>query len=147
MEDNITIQALSCCNGAEERDMLILDVVRNNQSYVWEVFVPIGRSDYDQFLEEMKPAIFAEIDQKEAAWQALDPKTIVVTGIMGEEMVIPVAKSSVVKSENPDYYARRRAEYPSLAEQLDAFWKGLDSPEYVAMAQKIREIKLRHPKP
>jgi hypothetical protein len=44
-----------------------------------------------------------------------------------------------------DYADRRREEYPSLADQLDALWKGGADAE--AMRKKITEIKERFPKP
>jgi hypothetical protein len=44
----------------------------------------------------------------------------------------------------PDYYAKRREEYPSLAEQLDALWKG--GADMAAMMDKIKLIKAKYPK-
>lgn len=43
-----------------------------------------------------------------------------------------------------DYAAARRAEYPSLADQLDAFWKG--GAEVEAMRARVLAVKDRHPK-
>jgi hypothetical protein len=146
MEDNIVIKHLSSCNGEEERDLLTLEVTRKGEEYIWEVFVPVGRMDWDDFIAEVKPKVFSEIDEKVAIWEALEPKTVVSTGIMGEEIVRQISKHEIVKSENPDYYAKRRAEYPRLAEQLDALWKGTNSTEYIAMEQRILAIKSKYPK-
>jgi hypothetical protein len=46
---------------------------------------------------------------------------------MGEVITVDIEKSEIVKPEIPDYYAKRRAEYPSIGDQLDAFWKGGDA--------------------
>lgn len=44
-----------------------------------------------------------------------------------------------------DYAQRRRDEYPSLADQLDAFWKGGEEAE--AMRKRVLAVKARFPKP
>jgi hypothetical protein len=44
-----------------------------------------------------------------------------------------------------DYAARRRADFPSLGDQLDAFWKGGDEAE--AMRAIVMGVKARYPKP
>lgn len=44
-----------------------------------------------------------------------------------------------------DYAERRRKEYPPLAEQLDALWKG--GAEAEAMRQRILAVKAKYPKP
>lgn len=44
-----------------------------------------------------------------------------------------------------DYRERRRAEYPPIAEQLDAQWKGGEAAE--AMRQKVLAVKVKYPKP
>lgn len=43
-----------------------------------------------------------------------------------------------------DYAERRRAEYPSIAEQLDALWKG--GQDEADMRQLIASIKAKYPK-
>lgn len=48
-------------------------------------------------------------------------------------------------SEKPLAYAeKRRREYPSIGDQLDAIWKG--GTEMTAMARKIIAIKEKYPK-
>lgn len=44
-----------------------------------------------------------------------------------------------------DYRVRRRAEYPDIAEQLDAQWKGGEHAE--EMRDRVMEVKRRFPKP
>jgi hypothetical protein len=62
----------------------------------------------------------------------------------GEPRTVDIDKSEVVRPDNPDYYALRRAEYPSLADQLDAMWKGGEAA--TAMTAKIAEVKSKYPK-
>lgn len=42
------------------------------------------------------------------------------------------------------YQSKRAAEYPSIAEQLDAIWKGGDAAE--EMLAKVQAVKLKYPK-
>jgi len=42
-------------------------------------------------------------------------------------------------------YTMRKMNYPSLADQLDAFWKGGEEAEL--MKQKVLSVKARFPKP
>lgn len=44
-----------------------------------------------------------------------------------------------------DHAAKRREAYPSIADQLDALWKG--GAEMEAMRQAVLDVKLRIPKP
>lgn len=49
-----------------------------------------------------------------------------------------------------DYRARRAADYPPLAEQLDALWHAMDQgllPKVPAFYERIDAIKRRYPKP
>ena len=43
------------------------------------------------------------------------------------------------------YQAQRRPEYPSLADQLDALWKGGVAVE--EMKAKVEAVKAKYPKP
>lgn len=146
--DSVAIGGLQSGIPNEERAVALLSVVRNNQRYDWQVFVPLDAPDLGTFVSQVTPSIFADIDAKEAQWAALEPKTRTIEDpFTGQTTVVDIPKSEVVRPEIPDYYAKRRAEYPPLAEQLDAFWKGPDSAEYEAMLSKIREIKSKYPKP
>lgn len=55
-------------------------------------------------------------------------------------------KGEIVCPDIPDYYAKRRSEYPPLADQLDAFWKGEASQDYQNMLAKIQAVKNKYPK-
>jgi hypothetical protein len=155
LEDSFSLAGLMSGVEGEERALVLLDVVHNGQKYEWKAFVPPGTEDLGQFVEGIKAAVLAEIDAKEAAWEALDPKTRTIDdpfGITdfeggGASMVVPIDKSEVVCPEIPDYYAKRRAEYPPLSEQLDAFWKGPESQAYQGMLEKIAQVKAKYPKP
>lgn len=43
-----------------------------------------------------------------------------------------------------DYQRRRKAEYPPIEEQLDAFWKGGQAAE--DMRQRVLAVKEKYPK-
>jgi hypothetical protein len=104
-------------------------------------FVPPD-TDLATYIAASEARIKAEIDAKEALWAA-SPKMREVEGINGTQTVA-IDKSEIVCADNPDYYASRRAEYPALADQLDAMWKGADA--MTAMAAKIAAIKAKYPK-
>jgi hypothetical protein len=132
----------------ENRALAYLEVNHNNNVYNWQIFIPTGIESIDGFLASAQSSILNEIDAKEATWAALDPKTKTTTDpVTGESIEVPINKEEVVKPSIPDYYALRRNEYPSLGDQLDAIWKGLDSPAFLAMQDKIASIKAKYPKP
>ena len=142
---SISLEGLMSVGGDETRALAMVKVVHNEQTYDWQTFVPEG-VDLATYIEESEARIKAEIDAKEAEWEALDPKTKeIVDGIMGEVITVDIEKSEIVKPEIPDYYAKRRAEYPSIGDQLDAFWKGGDAA--TEMLAKIQAVKDKYPKP
>lgn len=131
----------------EERAWLSLLVEHNGQSYDWGIFIPVDNTmDLPTFLQSKEAEIYADIDRKEAEWEALSPKTReVFSAADGENNVVDIRKEEIVHPDNPDYYAKRRTEYPPLANQLDAIWKGGES--MTAMANLINSIKQKYPKP
>jgi len=130
----------------EERALAILQVTHNGQTYEWQAFVPPNTDDLGQFVAEITPRVLAEIDAKEAQWEALDPKTKTVEDVLsGETTVVDIPKTEIVRPDIPDYYAKRRAEYPPFAEQLDAVWKG--GQAQTDMLAKIQAVKQKYPKP
>lgn len=132
----------------ESRALAYLEVNHNNVVYNWQIFIPNDIENLQSYLESSKPSILADIDSKEAAWAALEPKTrMVLDPISGESIESPISKEEIVKPSIPDYYALRRNEYPSLGDQLDAVWKGLDSQSFVDMQAKISAVKAKYPKP
>ena len=139
----ISLEGLQSGVTGEDRAIAILKVEHNGQTYDWMTFV-LPNTDLATYIADSETRIKAEIDAKEAAWTALTPKTREIEGINGTETVA-IDKSEIVRADNPDYYASRRAEYPTLADQLDAMWKGGDA--MTAMAAKIAAVKQKYPKP
>lgn len=129
----------------EERALALVQVDHNGSSYDWQTYIPVG-VDLSTYIASSGPRLGAEIDAKEAEWAALDPKTREVTDPMtGNVTVVPIDKSEIVRPEIPDYYAKRRAEYPALGEQLDAMWKGGQAA--ADMQAEIQAVKNKYPKP
>lgn len=130
----------------ENRVLLLLKVHYNEQIYDWQIYAPLTTSDWAAFLEANKTKIKNQIDTKEAEWAALDPKTKVIEDEFGQETTVEIQKNEIVKADIPDYYAKRREEYPPIGDQLDALWKGVDSPEFSIVMSKIQEVKNKYPK-
>lgn len=132
----------------ENRALAHIEVQHNNITYNWQIFIPNNVTNIDEFLQLSSQFILNDIDTKEAEWVALDPKSQTITDpATGQPMEIPITKEEIVKPSIPDYYAMRRSEYPPLADQLDAMWKGLNSPAFLDMQAKIAAIKEKYPKP
>lgn len=141
---SVSLEGIASNIAGEERGLAYLKVTHNDQVYDWQIFIPPG-ADLQSYLASREAAIKADIDAKEAAWAALTPKTRDIEDPMtGETMTVDIDKSEIVRPDVPDYYAKRRAEYPSLGDQLDALWKGGDAAD--AMIAKIAEIKAKYPK-
>ena len=141
---SISLEGLMSPGGDEIRALAMLKVEHNGLMYDWQAFVP-PNTDLTTFITQSESVIKAQIDAKEAAWAALTPKTREVTDpLTGETKTVPIEKSEIVRPDIPDYYAKRRAEYPSLGDQLDALWKGGDAQ--TAMQAQIAAVKAKYPK-
>jgi hypothetical protein len=141
---SISLEGLMSPGGDETRALALLKVEHNGLTYDWQAYVP-PNTDLTTFIAQSEATIKAQIDAKEAAWGALTPKTREVTDpITGETTTVPIEKSEIVRPDIPDYYAKRRAEYPSLGDQLDALWKGGDAQ--TAMQAQIAAVKAKYPK-
>jgi hypothetical protein len=131
----------------EDRALAYLQVSHNNNNYNWEIFIPNNVENINEYLEERKQSILDDIDAKELLWTNLEPKTKTITDpLTGDNLVIDIDKSEIVKPNIPDYYCLRKKEYPSIGDQLDAFWKGTNSQDYINMQNKIVEVKAKYPK-
>lgn len=131
----------------EDRLFLYLKVIYNDNEYDWQIFCDNGVHFTDFLTDDIKQKIYTDIQNKENKWNELEPKYTVLTDpLTQEEIQVPINKEDIVKPDIPDYYAKRRAEYPAIGDQLDAFWKGPGSPEYVNMIEKINTIKNKYPK-
>ena len=131
----------------ENRALAYIEVQHNDNTYNWQIFIPSNIENIDQFLQSAQQSILNDIDQKELAWTELEPKTRTIDDPMtGQVTEVPISKEEIVKPSIPDYYALRRSEYPSLGDQLDAVWKGLDSQAFLDMQIKIASVKAKYPK-
>lgn len=141
---SISLEGLMSPGGDETRALAMLKVDHNGLMYDWQAFVP-PNTDLTTFIAQSETAIKAQIDAKEAAWAALTPKTMEVTDpITGETTTVPIEKSEIVRPDIPDYYAKRRSEYPSFGDQLDALWKGGEAQ--ANMQAQIAAVKAKYPK-
>jgi len=141
---SISLEGLMSPGGDETRALALLKVEHNGLTYDWQAGVP-PNTGLTTFMAQSETAIKAQIDAKEAAWAALTPKTREVTDpITGETTTVPIEKSEIVRPDIPDYYAKRRAEYPSLGDQLDALWKGGEAQ--ANMQAQIAAVKAKYPK-
>ena len=132
----------------ENRALAYIEVIYNDVKYDWQIFIPNNVENIDQFLQSAQQSIINDIYSKELVWAAIDPKTRTIQDPMTNENIeVPISKEEIVKPSIPDYYALRRSEYPSLGDQLDAMWKGLDSQAFSDMQAKIIAVKAKYPKP
>jgi hypothetical protein len=144
----IALTGLASNIEGESRALAYLEINHNNTVYNWQIFIPNDIENLQSYLESSKSSILADIDSKEAAWAALEPKTRMINDPMtGESIESPISKEEIVKPSIPDYYALRRNEYPSLGDQLDAMWKGLESQAFLNMQNTIAAVKAKYPKP
>lgn len=146
---DISLNGLYTPGGSEDRSIAYLKIEYNGNTYDWTVYLPsdIGMQ-LSEYIEYIKTSIQSDIDAKEAIWASLDPKTETIDDPFGGPPTVrDIDKSEIVHPDIPDYYAKRRAEYPPLNEQLGAIGKGVDSDEYKDILRKIEEVKAKYPKP
>jgi capsid portal protein len=147
--NQLVIKGIAPSNLQDDRTILILDVTFNDEIFDWQVRVPPSYTGiFSNYVDDISDQIFADIENKMTIWQNLSPKTQeIVIDNFGEEQIItvPIHQQDIVKPTYPDYYVLRANEYPSLAEQLDAVWKG-GIPQQ-NMQQRIDDIKAKYPKP
>jgi hypothetical protein len=106
--------------GIEDRSLIVFDVEYEGNTYPWSIYTIEGQT-IDQTIEYASPII----EQRIAGQLA------------NNETVVP---------DVPDYYAKRRVEYPAIGDQLGAIFKGLDSQDYIDMVAKIEAVKNKYPK-
>lgn len=149
--NNIVLRGVADGTLQDDRTRLVIDIYYNNEIFPWEVRIPpTYAGTFDEYLTEHAEEIYTDLATKLQAWEELNPKERQVpTGIWfgetEETITIPITRKEVVTPTYPDYYVLRANEYPPLAEQMDAFWKGGVSAE--AMQQCIVDIKNKYPKP
>lgn len=149
--NNIVLIGVANGTPQDDRTKLLIDIHYNNEIFPWEVRIPpTYTGTFDEYLTEHADEIYADLATKLQAWEDLDPKERQVpVGMMfgetEETITVPITREEVVTPTYPDYYVLRANEYPSVAEQMDAFWKGGAAAE--AMQQRILDIKNKYPKP
>jgi hypothetical protein len=143
MASVITLEGLRSVGGNEDRALADIKVVYNSLTYNWQIYIPRGTTNLDAFIEASKPNIELDIDNKEAAWTALTPKTrqIEEPPGSGNFITVDIQKEEIVRADVPDYIAIRRNLYPPTGDQLDALWKGPVSPDYNTILDEIDVIK------
>lgn len=141
---SISLEGIVSLGGNETRALAHLKIEHNNQTYEWQAFVP-PNTDLTSFMSQSEATIKTQIDAKEAEWAALTPKTRNINDpLTGETKTVPIEKSEIVRPDIPDYYAKRRSEYPSIGDQLDALWRG--GSAHTEMLAQIAAIKTKYPK-
>jgi hypothetical protein len=144
----ISLEGINTPGGNEERTIAYLNVEYNSNTYNWTIFVPNYVTNLSDFLQDANTVSVIEnqIQSKEDEWNALDPKTRTIEDpFMGESITIDIQKEEIVRPDIPDNYAKRRAEYPPITEQIAAMWKGPSSKDYETIQNKIRDIKNKYP--
>lgn len=143
--NQIAIRGIAPNNLNDDRTLLLLDVTFNGEVFAWETRIsPLYTGSFNNYIEENTDKIFSDIENKLELWETLSPKTreIVVEG--DEIITVAIERSEIVRPTYPDYYVLRKQEYPSIQEQLDAFWK--DGSVQQSMQQTIQNIKNKYPK-
>jgi hypothetical protein len=143
MASTITLEGLRSVGGDEDRALMDIKVIYNTLTYNWQIYVPRGTTDFNAFIEASKPNIELDIDNKEAAWAALTPKTREIESPPGSGnfITVDILKEEIVKPDIPDYIAIRRNLYPPVGDQLDAIWKGQVSADFNKMQDEIDVVK------
>lgn len=148
--NQIILNGIASGNSFDDRTLLILSVTLNDEVFEWSVRVhPSYTGSFGEYPQIYSDQIYADIQNKLNHWDALTPKTrdvVMDADVMGNEQTItvPIQRDEIVRPTYPDYYVFRAREYPSVAEQLDAYWKGGTAQQ--DMQQRIQNIKLKYPK-
>lgn len=143
--NSVILTGISPSEMGDNRTKLILGVEHEGEQFEWVLYVPPSITNaFQDYVDQNAAAVHADIAAKLQQWDDLEPKTkIIESDSMGETITVPIAREEIVCPTYPDYYVLRAREYPTLAEQLDAFWKGGAAAE--AMAKTISTIKNQYP--
>lgn len=148
MAFTVSLSGLRSLGGDETRALADLSVDYDGNLYNWQIYIPEGKGLQEHLSDQsVLDSIKADIDSKEAAWAALEPKTRTINDPFGGSNTVNINKEEIVRPDIPDYYALRRREYPSINDQLGAIFKGVDSAEFQLLSQKIAAVKAKYPKP
>jgi len=145
--NQLVIKGIAPSNLQDDRTLILLDVTYNDEVFAWETRMsPTFTGSFQSHIEAHSTTIYADIQNKLTEWENLSPKTRQINiGEFSDKIItVPITREEIVKPTYPDYYVLRANEYPSLAEQMDAVWKGNTAQQ--TMQEVINAIKLKYPK-
>ena len=144
--NDVRVVGIAQSDALDDRTLILLSVSYNGENFSWSIRMPrnfIG--SFQDFANSKAESIYSDIQNKLDQWNNLDPKTRdVLDHDTNTTYPVPITREEIVKPTYPDYYILRAREYPQIAEQLDAFWKGELALE--AMKNTIANIKSKYPK-
>ncbi len=136
----------------DDRTLLLLKVTYTKESVgvVDEVFdwflrmPPTFAGSFQDFIDLKEQLVYNDLYTKLQQWYDLDPKTRQIEIDPGVTVTVDIQREEIVCPTYPDYYVKRAMEYPTPANQLDAYWKG--GADRDAMQARIDAIKAKYPK-
>lgn len=139
MPNEIVLKGITDSDG---RILAYLDVTFNDVKYDWATYIPQGVGLDWIYIQEIQDKIYSEIADKLLMWDNLDPKTRVIEDPFGgENTIVDIDISEIVKPEIPDYWILRSKNYPKIGDQLDAIWKGSENKSYWDILDQITNVK------
>jgi len=150
--NSISIAGIAQSSQYDDRTPIYLDVIYTNEvlnvyneNFHWTIYMPpTYTGSFQDYVDLKEQLVYDDIDSKLQEWNSLTPKTKEVETIGGEFITVDIQKEEIVRPTYPDYYVKRAMEYPTPANQLDAYWKG--SPDRENMQATIEAIKVKYPK-
>lgn len=117
-----------------------------DEVFDWSLHMPPTCPDsLAEFIASKEQLVYNDIENKLQQWHDLNPKTREIEGTSPEEIItVDIQRNEIVCPTYPDYYVKRAMEYPTPANQLDAYWKG--GADRDAMQARIDAIKAKYPK-
>ena len=117
-----------------------------DEVFDWSLHMPPTCPDsLAEFIASKDQLVYNDIENKLQQWHDLNPKTREIEGTSPEEIItVDIQREEIVCPTYPDYYVKRAMEYPTPANQLDAYWKG--GADRDAMQARIDAIKAKYPK-
>ena len=150
--NSISLAGIAQASYHDDRTPLYLTVIYSNEelnihdeTFSWVIYMPpTYTGSFEDFISLKEQAVYDDITNKLQQWNNLSPKTKEVQLLSGEIITVDIQREEIVCPTYPDYYVKRSMEYPTTANQLDAYWKG--SPDRENMQATIEAIKLKYPK-
>ena len=128
----------------EENNKIVEDVVSNYDSLVLEYELKEKKSNVIKLTKEVLTDI--DISSIRSIREWVISKAPYLDILKKKDADAAANRNSIIskKEEVLDYAAKRRAEYPSVEDQLDAIWKG--EPFTTQMRYAIWAVKDKYPK-